>query len=215
MTDLRLLSVNLGQPHKKGRSRTGIVKEPVDHAVRLGELGLEGDFIGNTKYHGGPDQAVYLYSAEDYAWWQTQLGRELSPGTFGENLTLSSFGPHPPRVGDIFTVGAVVLQLTAHRTPCATLAERMGDPEFVKKFAQVNRGGAYARVLAGGTVRAGETVTIEAAPPTYPTISDLFALWHSRKKDPDFMRSALEAPLAERAREALLGWLAKAESVKG
>ncbi len=212
MTDLRLLSVNLGQPRPRGKSRTGILKAPVDQPVLLTEGGLDGDFIGNAKHHGGPDQAVYLYSAEDYAWWEGQIGRHLPHGTFGENLTVSSFGPRPLRVGDRITVGPVVLQLTAHRTPCATLADHMGDPGFVKKFAEANRGGAYARVLQTGTLQPGESLGIEPAPDSAPTIDDLFALWHTRKKDPDFMRLALEAPLAERARKALKEWLAKAEA---
>lgn len=210
MTDLRLLSVCLAQPQKRGKTRTGIGKAPVAHPVSVSDLGLEGDFIGNSKYHGGPDQAVYLYSAEDYAWWEAELGQSLAHGTFGENLTISSFGPQPSRVGDILRVGPVILQLTAHRTPCSTLADHMGDPGFVKKFARVNRGGAYARVLEPGTLQGGESVTVERAPATAPTIDDLFALWHSRKKDPEFMRNALEAPLAERARRSLEEWLAKA-----
>ena len=51
--------------------------------------GLVGDTIGNQKLHGGDDQAVYAYAREDLDEWENRLGRELSDGMFGENLTTS------------------------------------------------------------------------------------------------------------------------------
>ena len=45
--------------------------------------------ICNKKYHGGRDQAIYLYSVEDYAWWSDTLGQRVFAGTFGENFTTS------------------------------------------------------------------------------------------------------------------------------
>src|SRR5687768_7478764 len=90
---MELCSINLGRAQQlkdgKGGARTGIYKEPALQPVRLGELGLEGDAICSKKYHGGPDQAVYLYGLPDYDWWSRELGLELHPGTFGENLTLA------------------------------------------------------------------------------------------------------------------------------
>ena len=51
--------------------------------------------------HGGPDKAVYAYPSEHYGPWQEQVGRELAPGNFGENLTTEEAGrrgPHWRRV---------------------------------------------------------------------------------------------------------------------
>ena len=54
--------------------KTGIHKQAVDQ-IALEGAGITGDAVVNTKHHGGPDQAVYVYSAEDYEWWETGLGR--------------------------------------------------------------------------------------------------------------------------------------------
>jgi MOSC domain-containing protein YiiM len=90
---MNVTSVNLGDPQivrlAGHSSKTGIYKQPVSGPVRIGALGLEGDFIASKKHHGGPDQAVYIYGAADYDWWSHELGREIGPGTFGENLTIS------------------------------------------------------------------------------------------------------------------------------
>lgn len=107
------------------------------HAARL-----------DTDRPAGPDQAVYLYSTEDYAWWEGELGRRLEPGLFGENLTVSSFGSDELRIGDRFVVGDVVLELTSCRIPCDVFAARMNEPQWIRRFRDARRPGAYARRLA-------------------------------------------------------------------
>lgn len=170
--------------------------------------GLEGDQIGNPTYHGGADQALYLYSQQDYDWWSQRLGRALQPGSFGENLTVSHWGQQPLRVGDVWQIGPVRLQFTAPRIPCAKLSARLGDPKFLKAFVKANRAGGYARVLQGGTLAGGEPVVIEPWEGQAPTLAELFRFWHSSKdRDPQWIRMALGSPLAERARKVLLGWL--------
>ena len=78
-----------GRSWCRGREvQTGIFKEPVEGRVAVGELGLEGDVQADRRVHGGEDQAVYAYAIEDVDWWEAELGRELGPGFFGENLTL-------------------------------------------------------------------------------------------------------------------------------
>ena len=86
---------------------------------------------------------------------------ELEPGTFGENLTLDGLESARLNVGDMLHSGAVTLQVTAARIPCATLAARMGDPGFVKRFRLAGRPGAYCRVLRTGMLQAGAPVTLE------------------------------------------------------
>ncbi len=200
---MRLLSINTGrpQPLQVGGhpTVTGIYKNPVETA-QISTLGLSGDHIDDQEHHGGPDQAVYVYSAEDYEWWMEQLGEALEPGTFGENLTFSSFGEEPVRIGDRFRVGLVVLEVSAPRIPCATLAARMGDSNFVKKFRQAGRPGFYARVLEEGQIQRGQSVEKIAAPAHNATLLEVFELWYEKTPDIARLRWVLAAPLAERAR---------------
>jgi MOSC domain-containing protein YiiM len=163
---MKLLSVNVSKPKpisRGGKSgMTGIFKESVSGLMKVGVLGLEHDTQVDTENHGGKDQAVYFYSNDDYAWWSEQLGTTLEPGTFGENLTVSSL-PEPLYIGDRFAIGsdtggAVILEVTAPRIPCSTLAARMNDLAFVKKFAQAARPGVYTRVIQTGSLQAGDEV---------------------------------------------------------
>ena len=98
----RIESVNVGTPRgmEGYEGPTGIFKEPAAGPVQLGGEGLAGDYVADAEHHGGPDQAVYLYFSDDYAWWAEELGRALSPGTFGDNLTLSRLASADLAVGD-------------------------------------------------------------------------------------------------------------------
>ena len=124
---------------------TGIRKAPVGRGFAGLLSGLGGDAVVDEKAHGGLDQALYLYSCEDYAWWGRELGSTPEPGTFGENLTLSSFGPRC-RSGTA-SASARRSSVTAPRIPCSVFATRMGQPDWVKRFAAARRPGLYVRVL--------------------------------------------------------------------
>lgn len=162
---MELTSVNIGsrrmQPKGDELEITGIYKLPWNGPVQIQRLGILQDFIGDQKNHGGPDQAVCVYGASDYAWWSREMGKELPPGTFGENLTFTELESASLDIGDRLHVGSVVLEVTAPRIPCSTFARRMGDPMFVRKYSRAERPGLYCRVIQKGIVQAGDPVTAE------------------------------------------------------
>ena len=152
-----------------------------------------GDTISDMQHHGGADQAVYAYSADDYDWWSTQLGREVLPGTFGENLTIEGL-PTDMNVGDRLLIGDVLLEATAPRIPCGTLAAQMQDSGF---------GLSFRKVLNEGEVAAGDAVTFIENPAPVVSILDLYRLAYDLRPDPAAMERYLEAPLAERVRASI------------
>ncbi len=202
---MRVMAVNVAEPRPMvaaGKpAGTGIFKEPVSHRVWAGPLGLSGDHVMDTEHHGGADQAVYLYSAEDYDWWAQSLGAVPAPGTFGENLTVSSFGTATPRVGDRYRIGGgALLEVTAPRIPCNTFAVRMDDPRWVRTFRDARRPGLYARVLEPGEVGAGDAMTLIAGDAAHVSVVELFDLWFAKTPDAEVMRRALASPIAGRVR---------------
>lgn len=209
---MRLVSVNVGRsrelfvPNAKKPGATGIFKTPAAGPVSVHRLGVADDFIGDLEHHGGPDQAVYLYGADDYAWWSARLGEVLDPGTFGENLTLGA-SLDDARIGDRFEIGEVLLEVTAPRIPCGTLATRMNDVGFVKTFREARKPGAYARVLREGALAAGDAVTFRPAPDG-PRLVDVYDLWFDKSPDPARLREVLRAPVAERLRAGYEEFLA-------
>src|SRR5215216_5125976 len=207
VNDMKIISINLGQERTLQRKdrleRTGIFKSPTQEPVKVTKLGLERDVVVSKKHHGGPDQAVYVYGAGDYEWWENELGREIAPGTFGENLTISTLESAQFKVGDYLHIGEVTLQITAPRIPCGTFATRMNDPGWVKKFRQAERPGLYCRVMQEGSIKTGEPVSTEEYTGETISILEMFRDFYDKDKSEETLRRHLKAPIAIRARKDL------------
>lgn len=195
MTGMHLIAVNIGRPEiiAGHKAPTGICKHPASGAVTLAPLGVEGDAVMDTRHHGGPDQAAYLYGQPDYEFFARELGRELPPGLFGENLTVAGLESGKIHVGDRFEIGDVLLEASAPRIPCSTFAARMGDPLWVRRFQQARRPGVYVRVLRDGSVKAGMAVRHVAFSGEQVLITDLIE--DTKAPSPERMRWLLKAPI--------------------
>ena len=153
---------------------TAIDKRALPGPVAVGSLGLAGDRQSDTEHHGGEDQAVYLYADEDADWWASELGREIPPGLFGENLRTSGLDLSGTPIGQRLRVGdCLVLEVTAPRTPCATFARRMDEGHWVKRFTERRAPGAYARVVEPGVISAGDEVVLLVKPAHEVTVAAL------------------------------------------
>lgn len=182
--------------------RTGIDKRPVDGAVVLGVEGVAGDTVCDTDHHGGPDQAVYAYSGDDLAFWSGELGQEVAPGGFGENLTLSGVDCSHAVIGERWQVGDAVLRVTGPRTPCRVLAGFTGVPSLVKRFLAAGRPGAYLAVERAAAVRAGDPVRVLSRPDHGVDVATVMAaLTVARHRIPEIV--VARADLGERARGKL------------
>ena len=138
---------------------TAIDKRPVEGPVRVHRLGLHGDIQASRIHHGGEDQALYAYSQSDADYWAGELGRELPPGIFGENLRIAGIGATSAVIGERWKIGLdVEAEVTSPRTPCATFQRRMGEPEWARRFADAGKVGAYLRVVRTGTIQAGDHI---------------------------------------------------------
>ena len=201
---MHVISVNAGQVRTittaKSTGPTGIYKTALDSAVQISPQGIPGDAIVNRKHHGGPDQAVYLYGDLDYDWWAAELGRTLAPGTFGDNLTIAGLASAGIFIGDRFEIGRLLLEVTAPRIPCQTLAARMGDPVFVKRFRQAERPGMYCRVIQAGEVQAGQAVKYLPSRGERISLVEMFRDHYEPVLSEAQLRRYLAAPIASRER---------------
>lgn len=147
------------------RERTAIDKRPRAGRVAVTALGLDGDTQADRRHHGGVDQALYAYAEEDAAFWAAELGRDLPPGRFGENLRIVGLDVSGALVGERWALGPEVeVVVTAPRIPCRTLAGFWDVPDIVERFLAAGRLGAYLRVERGGTVAAGDPVVVRSRP---------------------------------------------------
>ena len=188
----RLLTVNVVYVIRRGPTRdTAIDKRPVTVPVNVGELGLDGDRQCDTRNHGGPDKALYAYASEDATWWTGELGRDIPPGLFGENLTTQGLDVTGALIGERWRIGdrvrGALVEVRMPRMPCENFSARMGEPGFHKRFLATRRVGAYLSVLEPGTIEAGDRIEI-----AYQPDHDLSVGGYFDRPDADRMRRVLD-----------------------
>lgn len=143
----------------------GVPKHSVA-STRLLAGGVEGDKQNHRRFHGGPMRAVCLYSLELIEELQKE-GHDISPGSTGENLTLSGVDWSELKSGVALQVGKTQIELTKTAAPCQQIAGSFSEGEFTRISQKTYRGWSrwYAKVLVEGEVCVGDEVSIlETAP---------------------------------------------------
>jgi MOSC domain-containing protein YiiM len=163
---------------------TGIFKVPVSAPIFLGRTNLAGDGQADLVNHGGVDKAICAYAAAHYPGWRESLGLDdLADGGFGENFTIAGQTEDDLCLGDIWSVGEALIQVSQPRQPCWKLARRWRRPDLATHVVANGRTGWYYRVLREGTVARDDGLTlVQRSQPAW-TISAANRVMHDRKPD--------------------------------
>ena len=165
----------------KNYSHTGIEKLPQDSisvsapGPNYGDgSGVAGDFVGDSKHHGGEDKAVYAFSREELNFWEKQLDKPLADGSFGENLTTQNIHLGGLVINQRVRVGTTILEVSVPRTPCLTFAAWLEVKDWTIKFTKRGRAGAYFSVIQPGVISPGDEIILENPPLHGITMADAF-----------------------------------------
>jgi len=205
---MRLISVNVGQPQEvetpRGVVLTSIFKEPVAGRVGVRGNNVVGDRQADLKVHGGPNKAIYAYAWEHYAYWTRELKRDLTPGSFGENLTTEGLLETNTHIGDRYHIGTAVLRVTQPRMPCAKLALRFNLPTMVKLFWKSGLSGIYFGVEEEGEIGAGDAIELLEPDAAGVTVDDVVKAYKGETDDKVLLDRVLAAPLSGSWRQEIL-----------
>jgi MOSC domain-containing protein YiiM len=191
----RLIAASVGQAapllatdgSERFATPSAIHKRPVStladpRACAVSDRGLAGDESVERHIHGPPLQAVYVYPAEHYRFWQSlarQHGRPPLPeaGALGENLTVEGLSESQIWIGDVLRIGSVRLRVTRPRDPCFKLNARLGLSMAGKMMVQSGYTGFYCAVVEAGALAAGDDIAVIAGDRTL-TVLDQHRLDH-------------------------------------
>jgi MOSC domain-containing protein YiiM len=213
---MRLLSISVGlpMPHMIDGKQvtTGVFKWPAAGPVRIGRLGAAGDGQATQPNHGGPDQALSVYSFDHYRYWGERFNRDdLSHGIFGENLTVDhDMTEAKICIGDVFAIGGTIVQVTHPRIPCFRLSYRLGLPLFHDEQFDSGRIGYLLRVLNEGEITAGDAPVLIERDREPVTVAQCIAATLHGKPLPDVLKRLDDSPhLSAKLRTQVASQLAK------
>ncbi len=192
---MKILSTNLAKPTTfiwNGKEEvTGIYKKPIDQPIYLTKNDVMNDEISNRLNHGGYFKACYIFSSEQYPYWQNLYPNlDWSWGMFGENLTVSGFDETKVFVGDIYQVGEALVQVSQYREPCYKFGHKFGTQEVIKQFIQHGFGGTYLSILEEGFVTIDDEFVLVNRPEESLTVAQLFDLVYAKDKDQNLLKIA-------------------------
>jgi len=195
---LKLVSINIARPQKinfdesKKQYRTGIFKKPVTEEVFLEENGFQGDGVGDTRFHGGKDLAVCGYFINHYKFWESELNRELRPGAFGENLSLTGIDETKINIGDQYSLGNAEIEVSQPRQPCHKLNKVFNLQAMACKVQTTGFTGCYFRVKKIGWVKPdSEIIKIKDGKENI-SIESINVLMFKEKKNMNLLRKVVK-----------------------
>lgn len=202
MTDsaITLISINVGLPkmgtYEGGKPfLSGIFKQPVEGPVFLDYTHLEGDGSADLVHHRGLDKAVCVHCWEHYAFWERELQRALTPGEFGENLTLQGLPETEVHIGDVFRIGEAEVQCSQPRQPCHKINKKFDDRSMMSRIEQSGGTGYYFRVLKQGWVKAGARLDRIHTDAAHLTVDECNRVMFHDKNNLESLRRVLDHPL--------------------
>ncbi len=132
-------------------SEKGIVKTPVDQA----ELRVDHGIVGDA-HAGNWHRQVSMLATESIAKIKAVLP-DLPDGAFAENIVTSGLELKTLPIGTRLHLGSTVLELTQIGKEChygCAIREATGD-------CVMPREGIFCKVLEGGTIQPGDTISAE------------------------------------------------------
>ncbi|QEE30486.1 MOSC domain-containing protein [Terriglobus albidus] len=212
----KLLSVNVGLPREiewQGKLvRTGIWKLPVSGRVFARRLNLNGDGQGDLAGHGGEHRAVMVYQIDAYRYWEKVLNRnDFEHGQFGENFTVEGLADDEVCIGDRYSIGNAVFEVTQPRVTCYRLGIRMNNPQMAALLVSHRRPGFYFRVITEGEVGAGDEIQKIADGPGRITVAEVDGLLYLPNHDAKRIAIAVDIPALSGGWKGSLEELLKAD----
>jgi len=133
--------------------KKGTKKKDVGEGLLRADFGLVGDAHADCCTH----RQISLLAVESIEKMRA-LGLELSPGDFAENLTTEDIDLVSLPIGTSMSIGEqVVLEITQIGKEChsgCAIRRQVGKCIMPEE-------GVFARVIRGGTIRAGDQIKVE------------------------------------------------------
>ncbi len=206
---MKVISTNIGTATTflwNGKEeQTGIFKYPTDEALFLSKVDVLKDIVIDRVHHAGINKACYLFASDHYPHWRNLYPElEWDWGMFGENITVEGLDESKMRIGDIYSIGSALVQVSQPREPCYKLGVRFSNAKILKQFVDYGYSGTYVRILEEGFVEKEDQLMLVEKSANSLTVRECFQIILAKEKDPIILQKAINnLSLPEYKRERL------------
>lgn len=150
---------------------TGMKKHPVVKAY-LTKTGFNTDAQADLEHHGGENKALFSMDTKTYETINTLCQTHFAydeVAHFGENLIISNVTQKEICVGDIYSIGEAIVQVTQPRQPCWKLSASTNVKKMTAVIFQHGLTGWYCKVLQEGNISQQDTMVLQER--SYPNLN--------------------------------------------
>jgi len=186
---------------------SAIYKVPISGPTEITPLGIPSDEHA-FEQHGGVDKALLHYSSRHYTSWKAELpgsAHLFNVGGFGENLNSDEIDEMTVCIGDVISIGEVVVEVSEPRAPCYKLNHRFEVKDMSKRAQTLFRVGWMYRIIKTGQVRPGDMISLIERPyPEWTVARIMYYLYHE-KENVERMKEMVDLPPLGFAVKKLIG----------
>ncbi|MFE8695938.1 MOSC domain-containing protein [Cytobacillus sp. FJAT-53684] len=181
----KLLTLNIGRPNLhvwKGKTENSAIAKKGIEEVLLTKNGFKGDYVANREFHGGPERAVCLYPHEHYLQWEKEFNQSFRTPAFGENISVENMLEKDIYIGDTYSLGEAIVQVSQGRIPCSTISKHNRVDSLLGRIVETGYTGYFFRVLQEGVVTEESCLTlIDRKQEEFSVLRGNQLMFHDRK----------------------------------
>lgn len=138
---------------KKNKSyKTSYKKQPITTSQFVNFEGLVEDNQSDKEVHGGIQRAICVFTQGSYDFFKEKHNINLPTCALGENITLLDCDDKDICLGDRFSCGEAVFEVSQPRQPCWIISSILGIKKLTALIVKEGRSGFYLRVIKEGKI---------------------------------------------------------------
>ena len=138
---------------KKNKTyKTSYKKQPILGSQYVNFQGLEEDNQSDKEVHGGVQRAICVFTQGSYDFFKEKHNINLPTCALGENITLLDCDDKDICLGDRFSCGEAIFEVSQPRQPCWIISSILGIKKLTALIVKEGRSGFYLRVIKEGKI---------------------------------------------------------------
>ena len=179
---------------KKNKTyKTSYKKKPIEGSQYVSFQGLKEDNQSDKEVHGGVQRAICVFTQGSYDFFKEKHNINLPTCALGENITLLDCDDKDICLGDRFSCGEAIFEVSQPRQPCWIISSILGIKNLTSLIVKEGRSGFYLRVIKEGKVCKNDSFELLSRKNEKLNIEYINKCYYNAKENQEQIKEILEA----------------------